>query len=182
MGKPLQAWKPRERAKLIGLTLTDPPASAALTASQVVALGRYPHTGFWGRLTARDKEMGAYALKITGMAHKADCPLGELSDGERQKVFLAKALAQEAALLVMDEPTAFLDAPHRTETFALLAHLVRHTGLCVLMATHEVALARKWAQTLWILDSEGLHCGPPAQMEDKMQWTRPGALNLEPPL
>ena len=107
LGKPLASYSPKERSREIGIVLTDKTQAGGLSVRELVALGRQPHTGFFGRLGKEDHEIIDHALEAVGMAEKASKYTAELSDGERQKVMIAKALVQECPLILLDEPTAF---------------------------------------------------------------------------
>ncbi len=107
LGKPLWKYAEKERSRTIGVVLTDKTQAGGLTVYELVALGRQPHTGFFGRLHKKDHAIICEALEAVGIAHKAQSYTAELSDGERQKAMIAKALVQECPLIVMDEPTAF---------------------------------------------------------------------------
>lgn len=107
--KPLSAYSEKERSRTIGVVLTDKTQAGGLTVYELVALGRQPHTGFFGRLNKTDHSIIEEALEAVSISHKAHSYTAELSDGERQKVMIAKALVQECPLILLDEPTAFLD-------------------------------------------------------------------------
>ena len=108
----------------------------ALTAREVVAMGRMPYTGFGGRLSLADREIAAEALALTGVASLADREVGSLSDGERQRVMIAKALAQQTPAILLDEPTAFLDFPGKVAILRLLCDLAEKHGKTILLSTH----------------------------------------------
>jgi iron complex transport system ATP-binding protein len=172
MDKPLSACTERERARTIGVVLTDKTQAGGLTVYELVALGRQPHTGFFGRLNRRDKALIDEALAATGIRHKAGCHTAELSDGERQKAMIAKALVQECPLILLDEPTAFLDVVSRIEMMKLLHRLAAEQGKAILLSTHDVEQAFVLADRLWLLSpQEGLECGTTEEM-----WQR-GALD-----
>ena len=115
LDKPLQHYSEKERSRTIGVVLTDKTQAGGLTVYELVALGRQPHTGFFGRLHRHDHAIIQEALDAVGITHKAQSYTAELSDGERQKVMIAKALVQECPLIILDEPTAFLDVVSRIE-------------------------------------------------------------------
>ncbi len=119
-----------------------------------MAFGRYPYTNAHNRLTGEDRRHIATALALVGMELFEKRTFSSLSDGERQKVQIARAVAQNTPLLVFDEPTAFLDAPSRIEIFRLAERLVQEAGKTVLLCTHEVDLALKTADELWVIDRE----------------------------
>ncbi len=152
---PLEGLEEEELARIRAMVLPDREAPPGMPARDLVALGRHPRTNRWGSLSAADREAIDGALEALDIPHLADRPMGELSDGERQRVFIARALAQEPRLLLLDEPTAFLDLPHRVEVIRLLRSLCRTRGTTVLAALHDVPAALRWADRLWLLDREG---------------------------
>ena len=160
LGKPLAEYSERERSRTIGVVLTDKTQAGGLTVYELVALGRQPHTGFFGRLRQEDKELVHHALHAVGIAHKAQCYTAELSDGERQKVMIAKALVQECPLILLDEPTAFLDVVSRIEIMTLLHRLASEEKKAILLSTHDIEQALVLSDRLWLLTrEEGLQCG-----------------------
>lgn len=159
MGKLLDAYSPRELSRVVGVVLTDKTYAGGLTVRELVALGRWPHTGFWGRLSRRDEQVVDEMLQRTGIAHKQHCHVAELSDGERQKAMIAKALVQEAPLIVLDEPTAFLDVVSRLEIMALLQTLAHDGHKAILLSTHDVEQALLTADELWLMSDDGITCG-----------------------
>lgn len=160
MGRPLSGYSVRERSRLIGVVLTDKTQTGGLTVYELVALGRQPHTGFFGRLDRHDRDMIDYAMQAVGMAHKAKSYVAQLSDGERQKVMIAKALVQECPLILLDEPTAFLDIVSRMEIMTLLRRLAVEEHKAVLLSTHDVEQALTLSDRLWLLaGTYGIECG-----------------------
>lgn len=160
LGKPISAYTERERSRLIGIVLTDKTQAGGLAVYELVALGRQPHTGFFGRLHRSDKEKIEHALQAVGMEGKKQCYVAELSDGERQKVMIAKALVQECPLILLDEPTAFLDVVSRIEIMNLLHRLAVEEKRAILLSTHDVEQALVLSDRLWLLTPEnGLECG-----------------------
>jgi iron complex transport system ATP-binding protein len=131
--------------------LTDPVDAGAMTGADLVALGRHPHTGWSGRLSDDDRAAVAWALEATRATGLAARPLSQLSDGERQRLLLARALAQQPQVLALDEPIAFVDVPRRVELLRLLRRLARASGMAVLLTTHDVDLALRSADVLWLL-------------------------------
>lgn len=159
-GRALSSYSEKERSRRIGMVLTDKTQAGGLTVYELVALGRQPHTGFFGRLHAGDRALIAEALEAVGITHKAQCYTAELSDGERQKVMIAKALVQECPLILLDEPTAFLDVVSRIEIMDLLHRLAVEQDKAILLSTHNVEQALVLADKLWLLSKEnGLQCG-----------------------
>lgn len=158
-GRPLSAYPERERSRLIGLVLTDKTFAGGLRVRELVALGRHPYVGFFGRLSAGDHRVVERAIEQTGIGSKADSYIAELSDGERQKVMIAKALAQECPLILLDEPTAYLDVTSRIEIMHLLHRLARQ-GKSILLSTHDIEQALLLSDRLWLLSkSWGILCG-----------------------
>lgn len=158
--KSIDEYKETDLSEKLGLVLTDKTSVGGLTVYQLVALGRYPYTGFFGRLTKKDKAIIQHSIDSVCMAHKLNSYMAELSDGERQKVMIAKALAQECPIIVLDEPTAFLDAVSRIEIMNLLHSLAYTQQKTILMSTHDIELALMQADELWLLSKEnGLKCG-----------------------
>ncbi len=164
-GRDLHALTEGERAQLLGLVLTERVDAGNLSAYALAGLGRYPYTGWDGRLSAADEEVVRRALAAVGAGDLAARSVGELSDGERQKVMIARALAQEPAVLLLDEPTAFLDLPRRVEILRLLRDLAGAGGRAVLLSTHDLDLALRCADRLWLLPPGGpLQTGAPEDL------------------
>ncbi|MDZ4766005.1 MAG: ABC transporter ATP-binding protein [Chloroflexota bacterium] len=138
-------------ARLLSIVLTERVDPGVMIARELVALGRHPHTDWLGRLSAHDQAIIDGAIQSVGAAHLAARPVRELSDGERQKITIARALAQEPALLILDEPTAFLDLPRRVEIMRLVRRLTRERGMAALISTHDLDLALRAADRLWLL-------------------------------
>ena len=161
------ALAPAERARRLAVVLTDPVDVGVMTAEDLVALGRYPHTGWTGRMTASDWSTVAWALASTGATGLRSRTVAELSDGERQRVLLARALTQQPALLALDEAVAFVDVPRRVELVQILRNLARECGLAILLTTHDLDLAIRHADTLWLLEPGApstLHAGGPEDL------------------
>lgn len=153
-GKPLGDYSRAQLATLIGLVLTDRNSAGGLTVYELVSLGRHPHTDFLGRLKAKDHEIVCRALESVGIADKAGRFLSDLSDGERQKAFIAKAFAQECPIIILDEPTAFLDITSRIETMDMLHTLAEKEGKTILLSTHDLDTAIRYSDSLWIADGK----------------------------
>ena len=150
-GADLRSISQTDLARRLGVVLTDRVDVEALTARRIVELGRYPHSGWFGGLVEADRSVVAWALQAVGAAHLAERDFSRLSDGERQRVMIARALAQEPVLLILDEPTAFLDVPSRVELMALLRQLTRAGRLAVVIATHDLELALRTADVVWLM-------------------------------
>lgn len=164
-GRALSQLKQIDLARHLGVVLTERLTVGALTARQVVELGRYPHSGWLGGLCSRDRQVVHWAINAVGAQHLANQDYGTLSDGERQRIMIARALAQEPLLLLLDEPTAFLDVPSRVELMGLLRKLVRDECLAVVVSTHDLDLALRTGDTVWLIMPDGrLHSGAPEDL------------------
>ena len=170
-GRDLTALSSRQRARLLSIVLTEAVDGGLLRCADLVALGRYPYTGWSGRLQPADVAAVRWALRVTGVEALAERRVDELSDGERQRVLIARALAQQPAVLALDEPTAFVDLPHRVELAELLRSLARECGLAVLLVTHDLSLALRSADTVWLIEppytdaaTAHLHVGAPEDL------------------
>ncbi|GAA0389228.1 ABC transporter ATP-binding protein [Streptomyces luteireticuli] len=164
-GADLAAQSPAALSRRLAVVLTDRTAPALLSARELVALGRHPHTGFLGRLRPADLAAVDRALRAVDAGHLAHRPATELSDGEWQRVLIARALAQEPRVILLDEPTAFLDAPSRAAVTVLLRELAHEHGLTVVASTHDVELALRLADVVWLADREGrLRTGAPEDL------------------
>ena len=154
-GTSIAAMKPAEMARKLSLVLTDPVRTSDLNVYSLVALGRYPYTGWLGRLSAADKQIIRWALEATHTGGFVDRKISQLSDGESQRVMLARALAQDTPLIILDEPTAHLDLPTRVELMRLLHQLARQTNKAILLSTHELDLALQAGDQAWLLHAGG---------------------------
>lgn len=170
MGKPMEKIHPEELSKEMGIVLTEKVSAGGVTVRELVSMGRYPHTGFFGRLADRDREIVDRALELVGLTCFEGRHLGELSDGERQKSFIAKALAQECPIIILDEPTAFLDITSRMELMVMLRNLADKEKKAIIVSTHDLDSALQSAHTLWLMDKNygcpercgTIRCGSPA--------------------
>ena len=164
-GEDLTGLAADEVARRIAVVLTDRVDPGFMTARELAGLGRIPHLGFTGRPTREDHEIVEWALDAVGAGHLADRPAAEISDGERQRVLTARALAQQPSLLVLDEPTAFLDVPSRASLVALLHRLAREQDIAVLMSTHDLESALRTSDHIWLMTPGGqLHGDTPEQI------------------
>jgi iron complex transport system ATP-binding protein len=154
--KPISSYSIQERAKHIAVVLTDPIYPGNLTVGQLVALGRTPHTNWLGHLGEADRSIVEKALADTRIGYLRDARLGELSDGQRQKAMIARALAQDGSVIVLDEPTAHLDLVNRLEIMSLLREISHSQAKAILVVTHDLDIALETADRFWILN-----CGLP---------------------
>lgn len=141
----------QEMAVAVSVVLTGSPSVRNLTAREMVGLGRSPYTGFWGGLSAADDRIVDEAIMLTGVANLGGRMVDTLSDGERQKVMIARALAQQTPAILLDEPTAFLDYPSKIELMKLLCRLAHEQGKTVVLSTHDLNLAVRLADRLFLL-------------------------------
>lgn len=144
----------REQSKLISIVTTDKIMAGALTVFELVSLGRQPHTGFLGHLSRSDKDIVMQAIDDAGIAHKAQHYVSQLSDGERQKAMIAKSLAQDTPIIILDEPTAFLDVASRFETMHLLHDLAHKHNKAVLLSSHDISQSLLLADNVWLITTE----------------------------
>ena len=166
-GKDIAEYTNRELSRLVSVVLTSRPEAENMTAEEVAGLGRTPYTGFWGTLGGDDKRVVAESMEQVGVAHLAGRTIATLSDGERQKVMIAKALAQQTPVIILDEPTAFLDYPSKVDTMLLLARLAHEAGKTVFLSTHDLELALQTADRLWLMPGDGrVVTGTPRQLAD----------------
>ena len=149
--KPFSEINPRERARAISIVFTDTFPNGLMDVYAFTALGRHPYSGWFGGLTPEDHQSIQHALVAAGASHLKDRQVTELSDGERQKTAIARALAQESRLMLLDEPTAFLDLPGRIELMRMLRDLSREKGIGMLLSTHDLDLALRFADRLWLI-------------------------------
>lgn len=164
-GKQLPEYTPVELAKLIAVVLTERTDVANMSVEQLVSAGRSPYTGFWGKLSLEDHTAVREALKAVGALSLSNRPVITLSDGERQKVMIAKAIAQQTPIIVLDEPTAFLDYPSKVEIMQFLNKLAHEHDKTIFMSTHDLEISIPLSDNLWLLDREkGLTTGTPAQL------------------
>ena len=154
-GKALQNYTDSELAKTIGVVLTEKPDVQMMTVGELVATGRAPYTGFWGRLNENDHQAVDMALQQVGMEQLKHRLVTTLSDGELQKVMIAKALAQSTPVIYLDEPTAFLDYPSKVDMLLLLKRICREAGKTIFLSTHDLELALQVADTVWLMTKGG---------------------------
>ena len=164
-GIDITAYAPQDLARQVSIVLTERIDSGNLTVYDLVALGRHPYTDWTGRLTAADHEAVRRAIQSVDAVALADRHVARLSDGERQKVLIARALAQEPRLMLLDEPTAFLDLPHRVEIMGMLRGLAHRANRAILLSTHDLDLALRSADLIWLLPKGGaLQTGAPEDL------------------
>ncbi len=163
--RPLKSLKQTELARIMAVVLTDKVTPPLFTVFQFVALGRYPHTDFLGRLSENDADVVTRSLAAVHADELTDRDFASLSDGERQKVLVARALAQEPEILLLDEPTAHLDLKHRVEVMAILRDLCRSKGITVIASLHDVDIAAKVSDRVVLVKNGHIsHWGYPEEV------------------
>lgn len=164
-GKEIGSYTDKQLSKVISVVLTEKCDIRNMTSVELIGLGRSPYTGFWGTLSKEDKEVVDHAINLVGISHLAHRMVHTLSDGERQKVMIAKALAQETLVIFLDEPTAFLDFPSKVEMMQLLHQLSRQTDKTIFLSTHDLELALQIADKIWLMDKvNGVTIGTPEDL------------------
>lgn len=151
LGKELSLYSNRERAKMLGIVLTERPDDMFLTVHDVVAAGRYPYTDMFGNLTEKDENEIKVSLELIGINHLNNRVFNTLSDGEKQKVMIAKAITQNTPVIMLDEPTAFLDYPSKIELMVLLKKLAKEQHKAIVFSSHDLELLLRYTDNLWII-------------------------------
>lgn len=167
-GHDINMLSQRERAKYISIVLTYKSDVQNLSVTEMVGMGRMPYTGFWGKLNTSDQKIVAEAIEMVGIEHLKNRMIQTLSDGERQKVMIAKALAQQTPVILLDEPTSFLDFPSKVEMLQLLHRLAKETNKVVFLSTHDLELALRIANRLVELNKNGLQVVPAQQVKEEI--------------
>jgi iron complex transport system ATP-binding protein len=164
-GTDITGMSPYDLARHVAVVLTERVAVGSMPAFKLVELGRYPHVGRSGLLSNADRDIVRDAIVAVGAEHLAHRDLTELSDGERQRIMIARALAQRPAVLLLDEPAAFLDVSARVEMIATLRQLAREQGVAVILSSHDLELSLRMADTIWLIDGAGcMHIGAPEDL------------------
>ena len=159
-------------ARLVSVVLTAKPSVENLSVEQIVALGRSPYTNIWGTLRADDRRMVAWAMDVVGITNLRHRLVQTLSDGERQKMMIAKALAQDTPVILLDEPTVFLDYKSKVEVLGLLARLAHETNKMVLLSTHDLEQVVHAADALWVVAKQQLGDGTQlSDQSDSSDWS-----------
>ncbi|MGO1452908.1 MAG: ABC transporter ATP-binding protein [Brevibacterium yomogidense] len=164
-GRAVHSMPAKKLARTLGLLPQTPLAPEGITVADLVGRGRHPHQGILSRWTDADDEAVAQALDTTATAELADRSVDELSGGQRQRVWIAMALAQQTELLLLDEPTTFLDVSHQVEVLDLLTELNERAGITIVMVLHDLNLAARYSDHLIMLADGGIHTsGAPADV------------------
>jgi iron complex transport system ATP-binding protein len=164
---PITSLTDKQLSRLIGIVLTEKPDVQNMTIEELVGMGRSPYTGFWGTLDDEDKKIVGEAIQLVGIENLQRRMVYTLSDGERQKVMIAKALAQQTPIIYLDEPTAFLDFPSKVETMQLLRRLALEEQKTIFLSTHDVELSLQLADKIWLMEPGHLSVGTPRQLADE---------------
>ncbi len=164
--KPIGTFTDRELSRHIGVVLTEKPDLHNMTVRELVELGRSPYTGFWGRLSEDDEQVVSEAIRQVGIEPLAPRLVHTLSDGERQKVMIAKALAQQTEVIFLDEPTAFLDFPSKVEIMQLLGRLAHGQQKTVFLSTHDVELALQLSDRIWLMEAGVISIDTPQRLAE----------------
>lgn len=163
-GKDIRDMSAPQMAKSLAFVNTERTRIANLRCEDVVAIGRAPYTNWIGHLQAADREIVRQSLELVGMSDYAQRTMDTMSDGECQRIMIARALAQDTPVILLDEPTSFLDMPNRYELVALLRKLAHERGKCVLFSTHELDIAMLLCDSIALVDSPHLRCLPTSEM------------------
>lgn len=165
-GVSVDLYTPKQLSERIGIVLTEKNIPADLTIEEVVGLGRSPYTNYWGTLTNTDLKIVDEAISLVGLEALRHRKIQQVSDGERQKTMIAKALAQQTSIILLDEPTAFLDYPSKIATMQLLRRLAHEQNKLILLSTHDLEIAFQTADTIWLLQKNGLQTGTLDELSD----------------
>jgi len=163
--KEIKEYGSKEFARQVSLVLTDPVQSGNLNVMELVEMGRYPFTNWTGKLMTSDHEKVENAIHLCAISYLKEANLAEISDGQLQKAMIARALAQDGDLMLLDEPTVHLDANNRYTILELLRNLVTETQKSILISTHQVEIALKMADEIWLANcGENIKCGTPKEL------------------
>ncbi len=163
-GQKLHSLTQTQRSTTISLVLTDSIEIDKLSIYDLVAFGRYPYTNWAGKMNPEDQKIVNNALDQVNLLHKKDSYIDHVSDGEKQRAIIAKALAQDTPLVLLDEPTAHLDLPNRIEVMMLLKRLAKETNKTFILSTHELDLAIQISDKIWLFDGNDVHIGIPEDL------------------
>ena len=172
----------RHRAKQLALVLTERLSLEHTTVHDVVAMGRYPYSSFLGGLSTEDEAIIADALQQVDLRSASDTYFNNHSDGEKQRILIAKALAQQTPIILLDEPTAHLDLPNRIRTLQLLRHLAHEQSKTVLISTHELDLALQLSDRILLMSSSGIQLDTPAALQSRDAFTAAFQMDIFHPL
>lgn len=172
-GRKIETYTDKELARLISVVLTERCDIQNMTVEELAGLGRSPYTGYFGTLNEADERVVKQSIAWVGIEHLAQRNVQTLSDGERQKTMIAKALAQETPIIILDEPTAFLDYTSKVDLLLLLHRISRAMHKTIFLSTHDVELVLQMADKLWLMDAEnGVTIGSPKQLAENGSLSR----------
>ena len=163
-GKKITSLKPEKLARNISFVTTDKVRIANLRCKDVVSMGRAPYTNWIGQLRPEDEMRVDIAIQLVGMSAYAEKTMDKMSDGECQRIMIARALAQDAPVILLDEPTAFLDLPNRYELCLLLKRLAQEEGKCILFSTHDLDIALSLCDSIMLIDNPHMYTLPTPEM------------------
>lgn len=163
-GKDIRDMRPMDLARSLSFVTTERTRISNLTCRDVVAIGRAPYTNWIGKMQEADREIVDRSLQLVGMSDYASRTMDTMSDGECQRIMIARALAQSTPVILLDEPTSFLDLPNRYELCTLLARLAHDEGKCIFFSTHELDIALNIADDIALIDTPTLRLLPSAEM------------------
>lgn len=158
-GRDLTTFSLPQRSKVVSVVLTERFDVPYMKVIDLVGMGRSPYTGFFGTLTSEDEAIVGEAIEMVGIGSLAERTVDTLSDGERQKALLAKALAQQTPIILLDEPTAFLDFHAKVSTLRLMLQLAHETGKTIFLSTHDVEMAIQLSDALWVVQDGSINAG-----------------------
>jgi len=191
-GKDFLKLSNAEKALQMGIVLTEQISIGKMTVEQIVSLGRFPHTDWLGKFSEKDTKKIREAIELVHLQHKINEFFDELSDGEKQRVMIAKALAQDTPIILLDEPTAHLDLPNRVEVMLLLRKLAEQTGKSILLSTHDLDIALQTANKIWLMTQEKIISELPEELvkngslqevfqNKSIHFDEKGKINIKPP-
>jgi len=163
-GIPIHNLSLKEMARMVSFVSTEPVYGFQIKVNELVAMGRHPHTGWFGRMDNTDRNAIQQAIELTGVGPLLSKSLHEISDGERQKVMIARALAQDTPVIILDEPTAFLDLPARYEILSILNDLTLNNNKTLIFSTHDLSIALEVTDKLWLLAENEIYQGAPEDL------------------
>ena len=171
-GKALATYTPTELARKLAVVLTQPIATKNLTVKELIALGRQPHTNWWGTLVEGDVAKISESIQLFSLDEIANKKCFELSDGQLQRVLIARAMAQDTPVILLDEPTTHLDLSHKVEIFKRLQQLAHEHKKTILFTTHEIELAIQLCDNMLLLDGENNPFGAPCELIEEGHFER----------
>ncbi len=168
-GKNINEISQQDFAKLVSVVLTERLASENFTVEEIISFGRSPYTGFSGRLSKEDSSVVALVAQDLKISEFLQKPFYELSDGQKQKVMIAKALAQQTEIIILDEPTSFLDFYAKDEIFALLKKIAFEKNIAVLVSSHDILSVLKYSDFIWEISQTGIEICDECLIHDKFK-------------